>query len=248
MTPSNEHDAAKEITHGRHCICSACAREDWTNPQLAPCGMHGSDCPRAYQPLGRPGDLVSDAAKEGEPVRPSVISPEVRKAIRSAIHNLAEYREIPPERFPGHKGIACANLEGFLGRFTVPVLDALETAEDALLAARQVDEAMKRRAADAIGRKVHWLKDDDRALELARAALHAALDIDDETEQTIAEQAEEVRSLAIRFTEQEAELHRLREAAEAVLGAWNKGALTSLMFAPIDRLRAVLTPESKAER
>src|SRR5580658_8389774 len=46
------------ITHGRHCVCSACEQEDWTNPDLAPCGMHGSDCPARYQPLGAPGDLV----------------------------------------------------------------------------------------------------------------------------------------------------------------------------------------------
>jgi len=37
-------------THGRHCPCSACAREDWTNPELAHCGMHGPSCPRVYAP------------------------------------------------------------------------------------------------------------------------------------------------------------------------------------------------------
>ena len=46
------------ITHGRHCTCSACAREDWTNPDLAPCGMHGEDCLALYQPLGFAGDTV----------------------------------------------------------------------------------------------------------------------------------------------------------------------------------------------
>jgi hypothetical protein len=45
----------QKITHGRHCTCSACAREDWTQRRLAPCGMHGSSCPREYQPWGAPG-------------------------------------------------------------------------------------------------------------------------------------------------------------------------------------------------
>lgn len=54
------------ITHGRHCVCSACAREDWTNPQLAPCGMHGASCPPVYAPLGRPGECepVHDRADQ----------------------------------------------------------------------------------------------------------------------------------------------------------------------------------------
>lgn len=47
-----------KITHGRHCTCSSCAREDWENPDLAPCGMHGSVCPALYQPWGRAGDPV----------------------------------------------------------------------------------------------------------------------------------------------------------------------------------------------
>ena len=46
----------ERVTHGRHCTCSACAREDWTNPGLACCGMHGNDCPALYQPLGRAGE------------------------------------------------------------------------------------------------------------------------------------------------------------------------------------------------
>lgn len=40
----------QRVTHGRHCTCGACARRDWTDPDLAPCGMHGSDCPALYQP------------------------------------------------------------------------------------------------------------------------------------------------------------------------------------------------------
>jgi hypothetical protein len=45
----------QRITHGRHCTCSACGREDWTNPDLAPCGMHGAGCPALYDPWGPPG-------------------------------------------------------------------------------------------------------------------------------------------------------------------------------------------------
>jgi hypothetical protein len=41
------------LTHGRHCPCSACAREDWTNPNLAPCGMHGPTCAAVYAPIPR---------------------------------------------------------------------------------------------------------------------------------------------------------------------------------------------------
>lgn len=39
------------LTHGRHCSCSSCAREDWTRPDLAPCGMHGPECPPVYMPI-----------------------------------------------------------------------------------------------------------------------------------------------------------------------------------------------------
>lgn len=49
------------VTHGRHCPCSACAREDWTNPKLAHCGMHGPDCPRKYDPYA--SATQPDAAK-----------------------------------------------------------------------------------------------------------------------------------------------------------------------------------------
>jgi hypothetical protein len=44
-------DLTRRVTHGRHCPCSSCAREDWTNPQLGPCGMHGSACPPVYTPV-----------------------------------------------------------------------------------------------------------------------------------------------------------------------------------------------------
>jgi hypothetical protein len=39
------------LTHGRHCRCSPCRWQDWTRPELAPCGMHGPSCPAAYQPF-----------------------------------------------------------------------------------------------------------------------------------------------------------------------------------------------------
>lgn len=48
----------QRVTHGRHCTCSACAREDWTRAGFAPCGMHGLRCPNEYAPLGPAGSLV----------------------------------------------------------------------------------------------------------------------------------------------------------------------------------------------
>jgi hypothetical protein len=48
---ADQNERKKPITHGRHCSCSACAREDWTQPHLAPCGMHGPTCPPVYAPL-----------------------------------------------------------------------------------------------------------------------------------------------------------------------------------------------------
>ena len=42
--------AFRPITHGRHCPCSACKREDWTRI-TAPCGMHGPACPSRYAPI-----------------------------------------------------------------------------------------------------------------------------------------------------------------------------------------------------
>lgn len=38
------------VTHGRHCPCSACEREDWTRI-TSPCGMHGEGCPAVYAPI-----------------------------------------------------------------------------------------------------------------------------------------------------------------------------------------------------
>jgi hypothetical protein len=50
----------EKITHGRHCVCSACAAQDWAELQLAPCGMHGPSCPPVYAPLGAAGDSVAE--------------------------------------------------------------------------------------------------------------------------------------------------------------------------------------------
>lgn len=47
--------AYERITHGRHCACTACARQDWADPRLVACGMHGPDCPPRYQPFGGAG-------------------------------------------------------------------------------------------------------------------------------------------------------------------------------------------------
>jgi hypothetical protein len=39
-------------THGRHCACMPCREQDWDEPGLAPCGMHGDAC------CGDPGDCT----------------------------------------------------------------------------------------------------------------------------------------------------------------------------------------------
>ena len=60
MTHSEQSDSRLvELTHGRHCTCSACRAEDWTQTWIAPCGMHGASCERAYQPIDLPlGSMV----------------------------------------------------------------------------------------------------------------------------------------------------------------------------------------------
>lgn len=53
----------ERVTHGRHCPCSACKREDWTRPELGPCGMHGEGCPAVYAPLpSAAGSSVPDTS------------------------------------------------------------------------------------------------------------------------------------------------------------------------------------------
>jgi hypothetical protein len=53
----------KRVTHGRHCTCSACAREDWARI-TGPCGMHGSDCPPVYAPIADPGHYPMPCADD----------------------------------------------------------------------------------------------------------------------------------------------------------------------------------------
>jgi len=52
---------SEQVTHGRHCECSACAREDWTRI-TGPCGMHGASCPAVYAPIKAMSDDVLSAA------------------------------------------------------------------------------------------------------------------------------------------------------------------------------------------
>jgi hypothetical protein len=82
-------------THGRHCPCSACAREDWTNPNLAPCGMHGPSCPAIYDPypkIAAREDIERPGARGGpEPL------PEERKAMERG----------RPGSFGPHKAYEC---------------------------------------------------------------------------------------------------------------------------------------------
>lgn len=59
----------ERVTHGRHCPCSACKREDWTRPELGPCGMHGEGCPAVYAPLpSAAGSSVPDTSGQPETV------------------------------------------------------------------------------------------------------------------------------------------------------------------------------------
>lgn len=57
LADSASQPEGERITHGRHCVCSACAREDWASGQFI-CGMHGRDCPHVYAPLGEPREDV----------------------------------------------------------------------------------------------------------------------------------------------------------------------------------------------
>lgn len=78
-----------KITHGRHCTCSACAREDWTSSDLACCGTHGEDCPALYQPLGPAGTPL---ARE-EPIEDAVSLADgaTFRAIQAAISDPGSY-------------------------------------------------------------------------------------------------------------------------------------------------------------
>ena len=98
----------RKITHGRHCICSACAAEDWTNPQLACCGMHGPSCPREYAPLGGAGQRVPSSEPRPENPYP-------------------EHTTSSDDYWPTHHGFAAWN-EGFASR--QPEIDRLEAERD----------------------------------------------------------------------------------------------------------------------
>lgn len=39
------HATGSRVTHGRHCSCTPCRAQDWSDPGLAPCGMHPDGCP-----------------------------------------------------------------------------------------------------------------------------------------------------------------------------------------------------------
>jgi len=81
------------ITHGRHCTCTPCAREDWTKT-LSPCGMHGPDCPALYQPWGMAGDHAHARGREEDPT-PSAKPPETRPF--AGIYQSCGSRPVTPE-------------------------------------------------------------------------------------------------------------------------------------------------------
>jgi hypothetical protein len=61
----------ERVTHGRHCPCSACAQEDWTNPKLAHCGMHGPSCPPVYAPISQDLSRAAEGVRDQEASRAS---------------------------------------------------------------------------------------------------------------------------------------------------------------------------------
>ena len=60
------------MTHGRHCPCTGCANEDWTQDDLAPCGMHGPSCPNVYAPRLSAGKETEDIAFERSLLRADI--------------------------------------------------------------------------------------------------------------------------------------------------------------------------------
>ena len=65
LSQATKREETEKVTHGRHCSCRACGAQDWSEPQLAPCGMHGSKCPPVYDPRGYAGEVVA-TKREGE--------------------------------------------------------------------------------------------------------------------------------------------------------------------------------------
>ncbi len=76
------------ITHGRHCTCSACAREDWTDLRFV-CGMHGHECPHSYQPLGAAGEAVT--TNPNQAVEGSAVAETFEDALLEEIHGLEDH-------------------------------------------------------------------------------------------------------------------------------------------------------------
>jgi hypothetical protein len=85
---------AERITHGRHCVCSACAAQDWAEPGLAPCGMHGPSCPPVYAPLGAPGNVVcgpnASVRVDTEPSEPNRIANDLCGDAFNVLRDLVE--------------------------------------------------------------------------------------------------------------------------------------------------------------
>ncbi len=69
---------------------------------------------------------------------------EARAAIRKSAADMKRCDETPAEEWGGHKGIFLANQEGFLGGFTLPLLNALEALEARSAAATMLAEFHER--------------------------------------------------------------------------------------------------------
>ena len=107
-TPAPPTPPATEerVTHGRHCRCTPCRREDWTNPNLAHCGMHGPSCPPVYAPI----DLTPPAT---EPVA---------ALVEALAHDLTSW--VPVEL----KGAIRARLDAIVAAARAEGLDGLTVA------------------------------------------------------------------------------------------------------------------------
>ena len=67
LSQATKREGTEKVTHGRHCSCRACGAQDWSEPQLAPCGMHGSKCPPVYDPRGHAGEVVATKREALDP-------------------------------------------------------------------------------------------------------------------------------------------------------------------------------------
>lgn len=102
------------LTHGRHCPCWACAREDWTNPSLAHCGMHGSECPPVYAPFREP---MTD------PAHPDT------DGLRAVLRYYDE--RVPPDRLPELSAAEWRDAYFALARVALKQLEPLWAATEA---------------------------------------------------------------------------------------------------------------------